>query len=580
MGLRKPEPKKVLSDEDMDVAPAASFLTDEDMDTPSEQKGLLSRMGTGAVEGLEKASKFAAKYTTNPMRVFWNEMIQDPTRSALANKHAYEQVGKDLPPDYPTYKQMFTKLGVSDKPASESFPGAYSETGEGLLKLKKGGLLDPSPAGAAGLGFEMTPLGDPSNVLPLGEIVGAGLKGGAKLGGKIAEPVIETISKGTKAAKSIATKGTAKVASALSGLPEKTIQTYIEKGDDIAKIYKKYGKDFSSAADDMRASWSKSIQETRGALNKQIENALETGGNKPMALSVKELKNGEKVADILAPFHEAKSKLNPKLNADKISEIDDLMSTVDSLIGGRKEITVLEANQLKNFLQEAAKGSYSKGGQIYTRGSEAANAAKQSAAITRKRLNEAAPEIAKANNQHAILHDLESKINKNLISPGKSDSALFSAGSGAGTRPRKQLEQIGNLTGRDVLGEAEKLSSAKEFGNAGLTTLDVTGKGVERTGKGAVAGGLLGSAVGAPVPGAIIGAALTSPLGIKTAIDVGQISMGVASKLIGAPIKSTEWAAKKIYEITQTPQGKTALDALMKAEKSQLGHDKGLLPNE
>lgn len=109
-----------------------------------------------------------------------------PTRAAIARAQsggglgdvlgaAASQFGED-PSFAPTGKEIAQKAGFSEKTLSEAVPGLYNESGEGW-RLKKGGILDPTASGAAGLGVDI--LADPTALLTGG--VAAGLRTGAKV---------------------------------------------------------------------------------------------------------------------------------------------------------------------------------------------------------------------------------------------------------------------------------------------------------------------------------------------------------------------------------------------------------------
>jgi hypothetical protein len=106
--------------------------------------------------------------------------------------------GRD-PDKAPTPKETAESYGVPDTPLSDVLPSFYSETGEGA-RLKKGGFLDPTASGAAGMAAEI------AAPLPgLGAVktaVGATGKGGAKVLGMAAEGGAKVVdaATGTKAA--------------------------------------------------------------------------------------------------------------------------------------------------------------------------------------------------------------------------------------------------------------------------------------------------------------------------------------------------------------------------------------------
>lgn len=119
--------------------------------------------------------------TVSDVGDYIDSYVQAPIRSAVGAAQSGEdpiaayrkQFGED-PSSSPSFKQIAQKAGVTDRPVSSFIPGAYDE-GPGSkqdfwsLKLKKGGILDPSISGAAGLALDVT--ADPTNLIPAGKIV-------------------------------------------------------------------------------------------------------------------------------------------------------------------------------------------------------------------------------------------------------------------------------------------------------------------------------------------------------------------------------------------------------------------------
>ena len=150
--------------------------------------------------------------------------------------------------------------------------------------------------------------------------------------------------------------------------------------------------------------------------------------------------------------------------------------------------------------------------------------------------------IAEANNSLAKLHNIDDLMNSNLIAPGKPEAALLSAGSGTNLRNANALKSLGEMTGKDMKGDAEKLAAMKFFTNPSLTPVDTTGKAAGRMGLGGLAGAGLGHMTGIPgaeIIGATAGASTASPAAMKSIINAGQkvwqtIGAGVKSIVKGA----------------------------------------------
>ncbi len=301
-----------------------------------------------------------------------------------------------------------------------------------------------------------------------------------------------------------------KIGSALTGVSEKEITTYAKKADEINKMAKSSAGSTAEAADQMRAKFTQDIASKRQQLGGQIGRSLE--GNVSQVES----------KPIVEAIESQKRQINAKLNPDQIKEVDDIITKVKSLADKDGNIPVKDAHDLKEYLQDLASSSYQKGGQIFTIGKQSARSAKSGAAVVRESINKLVPEVADANNKLFQLRNIEKNINKNIIAAGKPEAALMAAGTGGNAANVKNLQKLGEITGTDMLGEAEKLAAMKTFGSPGLLPADTTGKAVGRMGLGGGAGFLAGG-----VPGAVVGSALTSPAALKASIDAGRISRGL-----------------------------------------------------
>jgi hypothetical protein len=294
-----------------------------------------------------------------------------------------------------------------------------------------------------------------------------------------------------------------KIAHTVSGIPEKEVETYAKNADEINAMTKSADNDVQEMADMARGKLNSQIQDTRKAMNEQISQALATK------------KGSIDSFDILDALETSKAQINAKLRPDEIKEVDELIGKVKSL-SNKGKIGLQDAHDLKEYLQEVAEGSYSKAGQIFQAGDKTQRAAKSAGAMARKLLNAEAPEIAEANNTLSKLRKIESTMNKNMLAEGKTASSLLAAGTGGNPANAKLLERLGQVTGTDALGEAQKLAAARTFGNPAYMPIDQTGKSLTRMG---IAGGL-GYLTGG-VPGVVAGEVLSSPAAIKQMINVG-----------------------------------------------------------
>jgi hypothetical protein len=409
------------------------------------------------------------------------------------------------------------------KASMEALPMAGSIAGAGL------GLASPIPGGAiagAGLG---SALGESARQIgnkylldekPEGvsEIAKQGLLGaGAEMGG---QAVGKAVNKGIESITPALQKG----GEWLTGIPKKAIETYQKYRPEVEELFKKHEGNFATMADEARANTNNALFAKKAELNKIIDSSL---------------KNSDAMVNVIPiqrALIDAQTHLDPLVPTDKkqIDQINDLLTQIKNGTQNGKEMPVQRANRFKASFQELASQSYAKPGEIYNLGSDAARAAKKAASEIRTQINQALPDLAEANNTHAKLHDLEDLMNSNLIAEGKPEAALLAAGSGANQRNAKVLKDLGKIIDHDALGEAEKISAARYFGDPSLSPVDVTGKALERTSKAKGIGAAIGSGLGFLSGGAIpamaggaigreAGGYIASPLSLKGGIIANDL---------------------------------------------------------
>lgn len=321
-----------------------------------------------------------------------------------------------------------------------------------------------------------------------------------------------------------------KISSNLTGVDESLIQNYSNKTDEINKLIKQSGGDMTALADQARTELSSGIQKAKSNINAKISKAFENVDPNTV-VSVK---------PILEKLNAAKNALNPNYKAAAISEIDEI---INSISNEAKEGTVSLSSlyQTKQFLNENAKSAYNKGGQIFTRASESARAAKDAANSARDMLKEFSPEISEADSFLTKLHQIEGRLNKNLLTPGKPDIALFTAGSGANPRNASTLRELEKISKVPVMQKALDLATAKEFAKPSFLATDSTGKTLTRMAAGAGAGYLIDGE-----RGAVLGGALSSPMALKTGINA--VNIAKKSPSIANFIRENPAAAQTIVQ--------------------------------
>lgn len=168
------------------------------------------------------------------------------------------QIGAD-PKKAPTGREIAKQFGLSDTAASEIAPFLYDEDGTGW-KLRKGGMLDTSAQGAAGLAIDA--VADPTNVIGAGVAL-KGAKAVGKLGVKATGQAIKGTSifadavTGTKAATAAvdatkaAAQSTAKVAETAKASIDQLLKPSLAKDAQVMEsVAQKHGipKDLISPA--------------------------------------------------------------------------------------------------------------------------------------------------------------------------------------------------------------------------------------------------------------------------------------------------------------------------------------------
>lgn len=547
-----------LSDHDLDqLLAVAETSAAKGRDTNS----FLTSLKNGAIEKVAEAGRFIDRYSGAPARAAIGA-AQDGENPLSA---AARQFGAD-PELAPTGQELARRAGVPDTSLSDVIPSRFTDSdveAKEWLKFKRGGAADVSASGAAGLGIDIA--ADPTNLIPGvaiskgTELAGQGLRAAGRAASKVSAPTL-------KQAGDVAKAVTVHAGSTLTGLPKKNIAKYIERTPEVEKIIAKHGGDMTLAADELRDNLQKAIQTKIASLNDDVKKAI---ANAPAGSSASN-------EAIINSLEVSKRGVNAKLYPGTVAEIDDLIAKikslstaeVDSMLPANARAELLKkvgpetANEAKRFLQDQAKGSYVKNGQLFTSSAEASRAAKGGAREARKIEMQLAPDTIAPNKDLAKLHRYQETANKNLIAPGKTESALLAAGSGSNARNAKNLREIGEMTGYNALDEAELLSSAKAFAEPGYLPVDSTGKSATRMALAAVTGSWIGGPFGTAA-----GIALTSPAVLKQAIKKGQASAGLIKSLAGGATELTDAVIEKAIKVAGTKEGELAVRSFEKAAK-------------
>lgn len=389
--------------------------------------------------------------------------------------------------------------GVAGPAGAVAGAGLGSMAGESLKKLGEKYILGEEPGSRESFYKDIGRSG----------MEGAAGEMGGQVIGKLGKIAAE--SKIGKKVGEVAGNAAAKIGETFTGVPEQEIKTYSKHADEIVKMANSSDSNVAEAADQLRTKFAKDIANTKLGINSQIDPVLKNSGR---------MVEAKPVIDAL---NEAKASIDADFYPEQIKQVDGLIESIKRKVDDGM-MSAYDANLTKRFLQDKASSAYKNPGDIFSVGTEAANAAKTGAAKLRALVNDAVPEVATLNNRLSELHRIDDMMNANLISAGKPEAGLLSAGSGGNLRNAKVLSQLGDFTGTDMLGDAQKLAAMRTFGSPKLMAADTTGKAVGRMG---LAGGL-GFLLGGPAAG-VGAAAITSPAALRAAIDAGRLTKSMLS---------------------------------------------------
>ena len=397
-------------------------------------------------------------------------------------------------------------------------------TGKGLLK----GALESLPMAGSMVGGA---LGFASPV-PGGTIMGAGLGGGAgkalqnigekyllgeeKTRGQIyADPALATL-EGTTAemggqliapAAKLVGEGVKKVASGLNRVPEKAIETYIKRGKDVEGLIAKHGADSQSSANAAREEINKSVQAFKNIQNSKITKALDSRTD---TIDIK---------DAMDKLAEARNKLDPSFDAEKLAKIDDELRLLFEQ-APQGELPIKRANALKQRFQDMA--DYLEPGQYTKKKNVVDLSFERAAADINKNLTKAAPEIREANKNLQSVRRATKNMNRNLLKEGETEASLLAAANG-NDKNALALRRLEEITGKNYTQGIEDIAAQKVFADPGVLPGMNTGAALipMLAGGGYAANQLLEGDLEGAGKGLLLGAA-GSPLALKYGIKAAR----------------------------------------------------------
>jgi hypothetical protein len=310
----------LLEDQAAQPAPRSKYSALLEEDAPAEKPGMLARAGGAALDmGLGVVSAVGNtidRFTTAPARAAIGEVQanreerggREEGLGKFLDPEEYKDIGRfgmgylknfgSDPEKAPTPKETAESYGVPETALSEVLPSFYSETGEGA-KLKKGGFLDPTASGTAGMAAEMA--------VPIpGKTAASGLKMGVK---------------GTSKAAGMAASGAAKVVDAATGtkVAGKTVGS-------VKGAIKALGDSWDGAKEGLKATfgakqaddYGKSLETAmkNGIDPKLLPESVEFGPNSIVTRSARVQAEGPLGQPMLEKFEQAKNQVRAALKKD------------------------------------------------------------------------------------------------------------------------------------------------------------------------------------------------------------------------------------------------------------------------
>ncbi len=314
--------------------------------------------------------------------------------------------------------------------------------------------------------------------------------------------------------------GAAKVASSLSGLPEEQIKSYAAKTPLINKLIKSSGGDFSEPIEAQRQKLLSDISQYRQSANAKIGEALTNNASKEVA-----------PGQVLLELEHYKSKLHPTLQADEINAVDSLIKKYTGAVSDRGTLSPNEMNIIKSELQDVAGsgGAYkNQQGQIIGRSTGLGRAARSAGAVARQNINSEIPELVQPYSDLQSLHQAQNRLG-GLLSEKGNPTTLLNAASGNSFKG-KTLNYLSNKVGSGAVNSLKDIKTAQTFSNPDILSQFKTGRSLTGMAVGGAAGAVLDPED--RTHGAMIGAALSSPLAIKGLINAGNVGRTIGKGLL------------------------------------------------
>lgn len=333
----------------------------------------------------------------------------------------------------------------------------------------------------------------------------------------------------------------AKAGSLIGGQTPEEIKTYAENLKEINSKIAQPKSNVIRNVDDLRGTISDDINQTRMGHNAELESAINANGEKPINMQ-----------PTMESLDGAIRKVNPNTHPDDFQHLMEMKenllknnSSTDLTLGSGapQDAARTPTRKALDSLQMLQDNSvYQKNGKLTSGGELSQKLLKNVAGTARSGLAAGAPELTPSLEKMARLHDVESTISPALIKEGGSESSILTAGGSTPNRFGNALEDLGSLTGKNYVGEAQKLAAQKAFTNTPL----IGGRA-----------GLPGAAKYIP----------SSPALVKGAINTGAVSADLLGKIKDAALSAGKAGASSFSKINPAISlGRTSQDPESLAE--------------
>ena len=388
-------------------------------------------------------------------------------------------------------------------------------------------------------------------------LVGPALEAVAAGTGEWASPAVMALAgKGLN----LAGQGIKKTASNFSMLPEKVLETYWKRPEEVAKIPMNVESPIAQAVQAFRQRTNDLKKQFMSVRNAKIAQSLQEKGS--------QLVDIEPIASI---YEDALTKGTKKYGAEARGRIQEQLNILKNAANENGQLEASEVFQMTKDLDQLA--NYMPASQELKQAKDFADVTfMRAAGRARQITGRVLPEARQAMQEIAPLRRVgQNKPILNIMDVNKPYAPIMGVGTGQNQQNIMNLRKLGNILGEDLVGQAENIASAQYMGNASIVPNVQTGarNAVMQAisgGAGYAAGGLTGAAI--PTLGI---AAFSSPLVVKKTIDVAR---GL-SKM--APEAGSQYIQKMIQGAIQQgispvmiDQGIKGMENLTSTEKAQL----------